>query len=65
MPTVADPVPGWTGNIYGPIGVMAAAGMGIMRVMFSDPDVKLDTVPADYVVNALICSAWDVACKRL
>lgn len=64
MPTVADPVPGWTGNLYGPIGVMAAAGMGIMRVMLADVSVKLDIVPADYVVNALICAAWEVDYKR-
>lgn len=64
MPTISDPIPGWTGNVYGPIGVMAAAGLGVLRVMLCDAKVKLDIIPADYVANALICTAWEVHSNR-
>lgn len=64
MPTYYDPIPGWTSNIYGPVGVMLASGMGILRVFLCSSRKKFDMVPGDYCVNALICSAWEVGTQR-
>lgn len=59
--TAREPVIGWIDNLYGPTGVIAGAGTGILRTLHCNPDVVANIVPVDLTVNALICSAWDVA----
>lgn len=56
-----EPVVGWIDNLNGPTGVIAGAGTGILRTLHCNPDVIANIVPVDMTVNALICSAWDVA----
>ncbi|XP_063703930.1 fatty acyl-CoA reductase wat-like isoform X2 [Culicoides brevitarsis] len=56
-----EPVIGWIDNLYGPTGVVAGAGTGILRTMHCDKDINANIVPVDYTVNALIASVWDVA----
>ncbi|KAF2897500.1 hypothetical protein ILUMI_08676 [Ignelater luminosus] len=58
VPIWKDPLPGWTDNLYGPTGLLIAAGKGILRSMFCDPQGFADFVPADIVANAFICVAW-------
>ncbi|KAG7201486.1 hypothetical protein KM043_004245 [Ampulex compressa] len=58
--TAYEPLKGWIDNLYGPTGIVAAAGSGILRVMHCDPKVNANIVPVDLTVNALIASAWDV-----
>lgn len=58
--TYNEPVPGWINNIYGPTGVVAATGVGLMRVMKADPKAVADIVPGDFVSNAVIAAAWDI-----
>lgn len=48
-------------NLYGPTGVVAGAGTGVLRTLHCDPDITANIVPVDMTVNALIASAWDVA----
>ncbi|CAI6352248.1 unnamed protein product [Macrosiphum euphorbiae] len=55
-----EPVPGWINNIYGPTGVVAATGVGLLRCMIADPDKIADIVPGDFVSNAVVASAWDI-----
>ncbi|XP_049767124.1 fatty acyl-CoA reductase wat-like [Schistocerca cancellata] len=57
--TAEEPLALWVSNMYGPIGVAAGAGVGLMRVFLADPDVKADLVPVDLVTNATIACAWD------
>ncbi|VVC29131.1 Male sterility, NAD-binding,Zinc finger, FLYWCH-type [Cinara cedri] len=57
--TVKEPIPGWINNFYGPTGVVAAADIGLMRVMLSKPDGIAEMVPADYFSNAVLACAWD------
>ncbi|XP_055698069.1 fatty acyl-CoA reductase wat-like [Phlebotomus papatasi] len=59
--TIAEPVSGWIDNLYGPTGVVAGAGTGVLRTMHCDKDINANIVPVDMCVNALIASAWDVA----
>lgn len=59
--SVREPVVGWIDNLYGPTGVVAGVGTGVLRTMHCDRDVIANIVPVDMTVNALIASAWDVA----
>ncbi|KAJ8916668.1 hypothetical protein NQ315_000313 [Exocentrus adspersus] len=56
--TMVEPMPGWTDSFNGPVGIMVAAGKGVMRSTYSDPDVKLDTVPCDIMVKCAVVATW-------
>lgn len=58
--TYQEPVRGWIDNLYGPTGVAAGAGTGLLRSLHCDGSVHANVVPGDMVVNALIATAWDV-----
>lgn len=62
--TYREPLKGWTDNLYGPTGVAAGAGTGILRSLHCDGSKRLDVVPGDLTINALIACAWDVANRR-
>lgn len=59
-PTSCEPSPGWINNLYGPVGITVSILSGLLRVGICDPDVNANLIPADFTVNALIASAWDV-----
>ncbi|KAK0079381.1 hypothetical protein PV325_001342 [Microctonus aethiopoides] len=59
--TYQEPIRGWIDNLYGPTGVAAGAGTGLLRSVHCDGSVHANVVPGDMVVNALITTAWDVA----
>lgn len=46
--------------MYGPTGVAAGAGVGLLRTLYCDKDVNANLVPVDMCVNSLITSAWEV-----
>ena len=58
--TAKEPIAGWINNFYGPTGVVAGAGLGLLRAIHADGDLIAELVPADSVVNAIIASAWDI-----
>lgn len=58
--TYQEPISGWIDNLYGPTGVAAGAGTGILRSIHCDGSAHANVVPGDMTVNALIASAWDV-----
>ncbi|XP_050422287.1 fatty acyl-CoA reductase wat-like isoform X2 [Adelges cooleyi] len=60
LATANEPVRGWINNVYGPTGVVAAVGAGLMRTMCADPNKNADCIPGDFVSNSVIVSAWDV-----
>lgn len=59
--SVKEPIVGWIDNLYGPTGVVAGVGTGILRTLHCDKDINADIVPVDMAVNALITSVWDIA----
>lgn len=59
--SVVEPFVAWIDNLYGPTGVVAGVGTGILRTMHCNKDINANIVPVDMTVNALIVSAWDVA----
>ncbi|XP_018571845.1 fatty acyl-CoA reductase wat-like [Anoplophora glabripennis] len=59
--TVSEPVPGWSDNLYGPLGILLSSHCGILRVVRANGDIKSHTVPGDMCINALLCLAWDIS----
>ncbi|CAH0712960.1 unnamed protein product, partial [Brenthis ino] len=59
--TACEPLPGWIDNMYGPTGVIAGVGVGLIHVLNYNLQVKTDLVPGDYVVNGVIAAAWKTA----
>lgn len=59
--TAEDPIPGWVSNVYGANGILAAAGIGLLRTMNTDGNVRANLIPCDYLVNAIIAAAWYTA----
>ncbi|KAI5705817.1 hypothetical protein M8J75_002055 [Diaphorina citri] len=58
LSTSKGPTPGWIDNYYGPTGLISAGLAGIIRSIYCNPILAAHIVPADMVINALICSAW-------
>ncbi|KAK4878721.1 hypothetical protein RN001_011227 [Aquatica leii] len=58
--TYKEPIKGWINNMYGPTGVCAGAGTGVLRTIHCNADVNANIVPVDMCVNSLIATAWDV-----
>ncbi|EFN84876.1 Fatty acyl-CoA reductase 1 [Harpegnathos saltator] len=59
--TYREPMRGWIDNMYGPTGVAAGAGAGLLRSIHCNGSMQANVVPADLTVNALVLSAWDTA----
>lgn len=56
-------MPGWVDNFNGPVGLIVAVGKGIIRSVYSDPNIKSDYMPVDIAVKCMITTAWDRATK--
>ncbi|XP_065225972.1 putative fatty acyl-CoA reductase CG5065 [Planococcus citri] len=64
LSTVTDPVPGWIESWNGPTGIVSAASKGVYNSFFCHRWAVVDMIPADIVVNVLICAAWATATKK-
>ncbi|XP_020283244.1 fatty acyl-CoA reductase 1-like isoform X1 [Pseudomyrmex gracilis] len=58
VPSVNDPVPGWSDNFNGPIGMLIGGGTGLLRVIYADSSITCDYIPVDLVIKAMIIVAW-------
>ena len=54
--SLAEPIPGWLDGLRMADPLIAAIGKGRLRALPMKPDVHLDLVPVDMVVNALLAS---------
>ncbi|XP_044261424.1 fatty acyl-CoA reductase wat-like [Tribolium madens] len=59
--SVKEPVAGWIDNLYGATGVLVGAAVGVLRSLHGKIENGAEMVPADYVVNCTLASAWDIA----
>ncbi|KAJ3641731.1 hypothetical protein Zmor_028212 [Zophobas morio] len=59
--TIKEPIPGYTDNYYGVIGVTAGVYIGIIRCFYSKKGKRLDLVPADVVSNCILAATWQTA----
>ncbi|XP_050358540.1 fatty acyl-CoA reductase 1-like [Nymphalis io] len=60
-----DPFPGWIDNFNGPSGLIVGCGKGILRTIYSSPDMILDYVPVDITIRACIVASWIRGTKML
>ena len=60
LSTMYEPLCGWTNNLYGATGVIAGAYACVLRVLQGYPNNIAEIIPADYVINNIIVSAWDI-----
>uniref|UniRef100_A0A7E5A1W6 Fatty acyl-CoA reductase n=1 Tax=Panagrellus redivivus TaxID=6233 RepID=A0A7E5A1W6_PANRE len=49
-----EPLPGWTDNVNGPTGIIAAVGKGVLTNMCGSVVSKADIIPVDIVSNMMI-----------
>ncbi|XP_021938102.1 fatty acyl-CoA reductase wat-like isoform X3 [Zootermopsis nevadensis] len=59
--TASEPVVSWINNLYGAVGVVTGAALGLLKTMYCDSDMPADIVPVDMVINNAIAIAWDLA----
>lgn len=64
MASLNEPVPGWCDSIYGTNGTFIGWYYGLIRTSHIDPEVTIDTVPVDYVSNAIIAVGWKTYFER-
>lgn len=53
-----EPITGWCDNFNGPVGLLTACGIGIMRTMYASHKAELDCVAVDVVAKTLIVAGW-------
>lgn len=61
LPTYNDPFPGWVDSMNGLVGIVIAAGKGVLRSLLADPDVMLDFIPVDMAISGIILIAKSLA----
>ncbi|XP_049942289.1 fatty acyl-CoA reductase 1-like [Schistocerca serialis cubense] len=61
IPTYKEPLPGWVDNTNGPVGMLLAAGKGLLHSAIGDPDANGDLIPVDCTANAIIALVWHFA----
>lgn len=59
--TEKEPITGWCDNFNGPVGLLSACGIGIMRTMYASYKAELDCVAVDVVAKTLIVAGWKCA----
>ncbi|XP_055606767.1 putative fatty acyl-CoA reductase CG5065 [Uranotaenia lowii] len=59
LPTWREPLPGWTDNINGPVGMLIAAGKGVVRSMYCSSQSYGDFLPVDFGVSAICVCTWN------
>lgn len=52
-------MPGWVDSLNGPIGVVVAAGKGLIRSMLVAEEFTAEVIPVDIAINAIIAIAWE------
>lgn len=59
IPIWKEPLPGWTDNINGPMGLLIGAGKGVIRTMYCNQEGYADYLPVDIAVNGVLLAAWN------
>lgn len=59
--SVEEPVPGWVDNFNGPLGMLVACGIGLLRTNYGDPNTVCDMIPVDVTVRTLLIAAFKLA----
>ncbi|CAH2101611.1 unnamed protein product [Euphydryas editha] len=63
--SLIEPFPGWIDNFNGPVGISIACGKGILRTIYSRPDMVMDYIPVDVAIKSFIAASWIRGTKEL
>ncbi|XP_060535687.1 putative fatty acyl-CoA reductase CG5065 [Cylas formicarius] len=63
-PAALEPLPGWVDSLNGPMGLLVAAGKGVLRSMHCIGTNRAQVIPVDYAINASIVAAYKRACQE-
>ncbi|CAG9863488.1 unnamed protein product [Phyllotreta striolata] len=58
IPTISEPIPGWSDNFNGPMGLLVAGGKGLLRVVLGNRSINLDYMPVDYIVKGMLVATY-------
>lgn len=62
--TIDEPLVGWIDNLNGPSGMLVGVGTGIVRTDLLPLDNRINTIPADISIKALLLAAWQRGTKE-
>jgi fatty acyl-CoA reductase len=57
IPSLKEPVAGWTDSITGITGLFVGGGKGIIRTALYKPGSQAEVIPVDLAINGLLCVA--------
>ncbi|XP_052738718.1 fatty acyl-CoA reductase 1 [Bicyclus anynana] len=60
-----EPSVGWIENLNGPVGMIIASGKGILRSLYTNPDLQADYMPVDICIKTFIAAAWARGTQKL
>ncbi|XP_076548381.1 LOW QUALITY PROTEIN: putative fatty acyl-CoA reductase CG5065 [Osmia lignaria lignaria] len=63
-PSWKEPAVGWVDNINGPTGLLIGAGKGVLRTMLGNKEYRLNVIPCDMAINAVIAFAWKIGREK-
>nr|XP_022918413.1 fatty acyl-CoA reductase wat-like [Onthophagus taurus] len=58
LPSYKLPTPGWVDNLNGPMGILTAAGKGVLRVLYANVDTYPQLIPVDVAINGTLAIGW-------
>ncbi|XP_069683847.1 putative fatty acyl-CoA reductase CG5065 isoform X2 [Periplaneta americana] len=64
IPTYKDPIPGWVDTLNGPVGVLVAAGKGVLSSMMCNEKYQAEVIPVDIAINAILIATWKLAVDK-
>ncbi|XP_012281888.1 putative fatty acyl-CoA reductase CG5065 [Orussus abietinus] len=64
-PSWVEPLPGWVDSLNGPVGLIVAAGKGVIRSMHCNANYHAEVIPVDMAINALIAIAHRIGTNTL
>uniref|UniRef100_A0A182NNE7 Fatty acyl-CoA reductase n=1 Tax=Anopheles dirus TaxID=7168 RepID=A0A182NNE7_9DIPT len=56
--TESEPLAGWVDNFNGPIGLLLGCASGVVRVGLLDLEKRINCIPVDVSIKAIIAAAW-------
>ncbi|XP_050074498.1 fatty acyl-CoA reductase 1-like [Anopheles maculipalpis] len=54
----SEPLPGWVDNFNGPIGLLLGCASGVVRAGLLDLEKRINCIPVDVSIKAIIVAAW-------
>lgn len=63
-PACLEPIRGWVDSLNGPMGLLVAAGKGVLRSMHCNGENQSQVVPVDYAINGMLVAAYNLGSAK-